>query len=180
MINTPPGMQYLVLSMRHVIWCEKCISGFDRATMACPLVILAFIGSSSLFCHLKYFVRFSRLCVSLVLPCCDPACCSITLRVATLPSTFFDGTDSVSFQAVNVMGSASSTSAPTSSFNDDQDNDGKNITASFEATFFHCAAGGFWHRELLGANGSDEHTGTCEPCNENEIDGEAQVCVGEG
>lgn len=115
--------------------------------------------------------------------------CSITLRVAALPSTFFDGTDTVTFQAVDVMASPSNTSGSTSPTSDDNHDDGggngnltaareSSSTASFDVTFFHCASGSFWVRELAGGNGSDEHTGTCEPCNENEADGETQVCAG--
>lgn len=106
--------------------------------------------------------------------------------MATLPGTFFDGTDTVTFKAVDVMGSSSSTFSSTSPSSDGHNDDGssnsvaaggESNTASFEVTFFHCAAGSFWNRELTSVNGPDGHTGTCETCNENEEDGETQVCA---
>lgn len=155
----------------------------------------AFLGSSS--CHgtewYILFVRcFASVCRSVCLPNdwhVAPNYRSITLRVATLPSTFFDGTDTVTFGAVDVMGSPSTTSsstAPSSDAHNDNGNSntvaagGASNTASFEVTFFHCAAGSFWNRELSGDNGSNGHAGTCEPCNENEADGETQVRAANG
>lgn len=113
---------------------------------------------------------------------------SITLRVATQPSTFFDGSDTVTFEAVDVMGSYATTSASTSpSSQGGHDDDGisntaaaggASNTASFDVTFFHCPAGSFWDRDPPGVIGSDEHAGICQPCSEKETDGETQVVVG--
>ena len=50
-------------------------------------------------------------------------------------------------------------------------------TASLEVTFFHCVAGSFWDRDLAGFNDSDEHAGTCEPCNDEGTDAENEVCL---
>ncbi|CAM9117899.1 unnamed protein product, partial [Laminaria digitata] len=106
---------------------------------------------------------------------------NITLRVATFPSTYFDGTDSVTFEAIDVESSPTTTKATTSSSPDSDANEGgsnSNLAAggasnteSLEVTFFHCQAGSFWDRDQGGGNGSDEYTGNREPCNEKDIDG---------
>ena len=157
------------------------ISGVSFISVDFSSVCQHCVLRSSLFAFLSEYLRRASRAVSNRR--------SITLRVATLPGTFFDGTDTVTFEAVDVMGSSSTTSARTSSSsNGGHDVDGNSDitaaggarnTASFDVTFYHCAAGSFWDRGPPGVNGSDEHTGTCEPCSEKDTEGETQVAVGE-
>ena len=185
----------------------------------------ACIGSSLLFHHgvwlsqrfLRFLFRhnFRSLfsSVSLSYPVCRVAPFtptgfrSITLRVATLPSTFFDGTDEVVFTAIGVGADGGGGDG------DDEDDDGHSNsaaahqaqgagdalsspqggahsvlhessssstgeasrTASFNVTFFHCAAGSFWERDTVSGNDLDEYTGNCTSCADGDLDSLTEV-----
>ena len=147
-------------------------------------------------------LRINAIYVSLSLsPTRPTAWCSVTLRVVTLPGTYFDGTANVTFKANGDGDGGNDDSilvAPATAATDEaqgggtsssleeegshsallqeaSDTGGTSNTASFTATFFHCKAGSFWNRTDSGQTGLDGYTGECEPCTEDGMDGGIEV-----
>ena len=128
--------------------------------------------------------------------------CSISLRVVTEPSDYFDGTTVVSFGAIDFRLS-SDMSATVTNYEDEHDDDDfvpdsaasnqgqaeegalasseRDIleaaivtTVSFNVTFFHCAAGSFWNLTLASKDNFNLTSGDCKICTE-EMEGAPEV-----
>lgn len=96
---------------------------------------------------------------------------SVTLRVATMPNTDFDGTTNATFGASGFVSPPAGV-PPTSSAVDDgvanssvtgtQHTQEADPSASFNVTFFHCAAGSYWNHTRSSVDDFEE----CISCTE--------------
>lgn len=77
-----------------------------------------------------------------------------------------------------------STASPlTSSFNRSDENfevsstEVANNTVTFKVEFYHCEAGSFWNHSVPNENMEDDYNGACQPCREDELIGDTEVCA---